>query len=93
MNKALTLNSLCLVLVMYFVPNSYQFLNDSMRMLDGRIWPVDNPVLNASSVDEIYSHLCSLENIDFRKKIHEQSKQFVLHHMAPEKMLHDVFVI
>ena len=68
-------------------------ITNSRRMLDGGVWPVDNPVLNASSVDDVYRHLCSLEDIDFRKEIHEKSMQFALHYMAPEKVMNDVFVL
>ena len=52
-------------------------------VFDG-IWGLENPVLQASSVEEIYEHLIRCENIEYRRTLSTRSHFFAAKYLDSE---------
>lgn len=55
------------------------------------IFPANNPILSSQSASDVFDALVVLENIDFRKKISDESRTFVEDYMSPLKLLDKIF--
>jgi hypothetical protein len=49
------------------------------------VWPIDNPVCSARTSGEVCDWLAKLEDIEFRMKITERSKEFVEAYMGTSR--------
>lgn len=55
------------------------------------VWPIDNPICAARNSEEVCQWLVRLENPSVRRKISEDSKQFVDTYMGPIRTLNCLF--
>lgn len=55
------------------------------------IWPIDNPVFNASNEKEVFDSLLQLSNDKARVVASDKSKGFAEKYLGPQRLLNEVF--
>jgi hypothetical protein len=55
------------------------------------IWPAENPICSARTAEEVCERLIELQDMDYRRKISENSKIFVEKYMNPSAVIDQIF--
>lgn len=66
--------------------------NDESAVLSG-LWPANNPIIRASSSEDVYEGLKALESEKVRKTLSVQSKDFAEKYFSVDKFMNEVFDI
>lgn len=57
------------------------------------VWPIDNPILNASDEQDIYNSLMVLSDNEVRRVVSMRSKIFAEKYLGPNKVINEIFDI